>query len=76
MNKTRIALAAALAVTGALALPASAFAQDGNWLIRARAVLNEADKARTALATARETFKDKPDAIAALDGLAAEVGIR
>ena len=50
MNKTRIALAAALAVTGALALPASALAQDGNWLIRARAVnLDPANKDSTGL---------------------------
>lgn len=44
-------------------------------LIRARSVLREADKAKAALAKAREQFKDRPDAIASLASLAREVGI-
>ena len=44
-------------------------------LIRSRIVLGEIDKARAALATARKQFRDKPDAISALAGLAKEVGI-
>lgn len=44
-------------------------------LIRARAVLNESDRAKTALATARSQFKDKPEALAALDGLARELNL-
>lgn len=44
-------------------------------LIRSRAVLGEMDKARAAFAAAREKFKDRPDALASLDGLAKEVGI-
>lgn len=44
-------------------------------LIRARSVLNEADKAKVALATAKERFKDKPEALAELDGLAKELRI-
>ena len=47
---------------------------DGNdlegWLrlIRARSVLNEADKASAAYKQARTQFKDNPEALAALDG--------
>ncbi len=54
---------------------------DGNdlegWqrLIRSRTVLGEMDKAKGALAEARERFKDRADAIAALAALAKEVGI-
>lgn len=44
-------------------------------LIRSRVVLGETDKARAALETARERFKNKRDAIAALAALAKEVGI-
>jgi cytochrome c-type biogenesis protein CcmH len=44
-------------------------------LIRSRSVLGEMDKAKAALAKARERFKDKPEAIAALAGLAKEVGL-
>jgi cytochrome c-type biogenesis protein CcmH len=44
-------------------------------LIRSRSVLGEIDKAKAALATAREQFKDKQDALATLNGLAKEVGI-
>jgi cytochrome c-type biogenesis protein CcmH len=45
-------------------------------LIRARSVLNEPDKAKAAIATAKEQFKDKPEAISALEGLAREMGIK
>ncbi len=45
-------------------------------LIRARTVLGEGDKAKATLATARQRFKDRPEAISALDGLAKEVGIK
>ena len=44
-------------------------------LIRSRSVLGEREKARAALATARERFKDQPDPLAALTELAKEVGI-
>jgi cytochrome c-type biogenesis protein CcmH len=44
-------------------------------LIRSRSVLGEMDKAKATLATARERFKDKPDALASLTALAKEVGI-
>ena len=44
-------------------------------LIRARTVLNEPDRAKAALASAREFFKDKPDALASLDGLAKELNL-
>lgn len=44
-------------------------------LIRARVVLNEPDKAKAALATAKEHFKDRPDALAALAGLAQELRV-
>lgn len=55
---------------------------DGNdlegWLrlIRARSVLNEADKASAAYKQARTQFKDNPEALAALDGLAQELNIQ
>ena len=57
-------------------LKANAFDLDG-WqrLIRARSVLKEPEKARAALAAAKQQFKEKPDAIASLDGLATELGI-
>ncbi len=54
---------------------------DGNnlegWqrLIRARTVLREPDKAKAALTAAKEVFRGKPEAVAALDGLARELGI-
>jgi len=44
-------------------------------LIRARVVLNEADKAKAALETARGLFKDQPQAQEALDGLAKELNL-
>ncbi len=44
-------------------------------LIRSRVVLGEMDKAKSALAIAREQFKGRPDAIAALATLAKEVGL-
>lgn len=44
-------------------------------LIRSRAVLKELDKAKAAYATARHHFMDRPKALAALDGLAKEMGI-
>lgn len=46
-------------------------------LIRARTVLNESDKARSALARARQHFKlmGNPEALASLESLAREVGI-
>jgi cytochrome c-type biogenesis protein CcmH len=44
-------------------------------LIRARTVLDEADRARQALATAREYFKDQPAALTSLDGLAKELNL-
>jgi cytochrome c-type biogenesis protein CcmH len=49
----------------------------GGWLrlIRARSVLNEPDKARAALASARAQFKDQPDAQGQLDGLAKELNL-
>ena len=45
-------------------------------LIRSRAVLKEPDKAKAAYATARHHFMDKPEALAALDGLATELNIK
>ena len=45
-------------------------------LIRSRAVLKELDKARAAYATARHHFSDRPEALAALDGLATELNIK
>lgn len=45
-------------------------------LIRARVVLGDTDKARLAYETARAKFKDKTQAIAALDGLAKEMNIQ
>lgn len=44
-------------------------------LIRSRAVLKEMDKARSAYATARHHFMDRPEALAALENLAKEMGI-
>jgi cytochrome c-type biogenesis protein CcmH len=44
-------------------------------LIRSRTVLNEADRARAALATARTQFKDNPQALSAIDGLARELNL-
>jgi hypothetical protein len=44
-------------------------------LIRSRAVLKELDKAKAAYATARHHFMDRPEALAALDGLATELNI-
>jgi cytochrome c-type biogenesis protein CcmH len=55
---------------------------DGNdldgWLrlIRARVVLGDTDKAKLAYDTAKAQFKDNPQAIAALDGLAKEMNIQ
>ena len=50
----------------------------GGWLrlIRARGVLGEAGKARLAYETAKAQFKDNPDALTALDGLAKEMSIQ
>jgi cytochrome c-type biogenesis protein CcmH len=45
-------------------------------LIRARMVLGEADKATSALATARTTFAAKPDQIKLLDDLAKELNLK
>lgn len=45
-------------------------------LIRARTVLNEAEKAAAAYGTAKTRFKDNPEALAALDGLARELNIQ
>ena len=58
-------------------LQADASNLDG-WLrlIRARTVLNETDRARQALATAKQHFKGQPEALTSLDGLAKELGIR
>lgn len=44
-------------------------------LIRARTVLNEMDKARAALAAAKAQFRDRPEAVAVLDGLARELKV-
>lgn len=44
-------------------------------LIRARVVLGEMDKAKTAYLTAKVRFKDKPDVVAALDELAQSLKI-
>lgn len=44
-------------------------------LIRSRTVLNEPDRARAALDTARSTFKDNPQALSALDALAKELNL-
>jgi cytochrome c-type biogenesis protein CcmH len=50
----------------------------GGWLrlIRARAVNNEADKARNSLQLARNAFKDAPASLDQLKGLAEELGIQ
>lgn len=45
-------------------------------LIRARAVLGDADKARAAYDTAKTQFKDNAEAMAQLDGLAREMNIQ
>ncbi len=45
-------------------------------LIRARGVLGEGGKAKLAYDTAKTRFKDNPQAIAALDGLAKEMNIQ
>ena len=45
-------------------------------LIRARGVLGEADRARRSYDTARARFKDDPQALARLDGLAKEMDMR
>ena len=45
-------------------------------LIRARKVLQEDDKATSAYATAKQLFKNSPDALAALDALAKELNVR
>ena len=45
-------------------------------LMRARSVLNETDKASTAYRTARGQFKERPEALSALDGLARELNIQ
>jgi cytochrome c-type biogenesis protein CcmH len=42
-------------------------------LIRSRAVLNETDRAKAALAAARQQFKGNPQALSALEGLAKEL---
>jgi cytochrome c-type biogenesis protein CcmH len=44
-------------------------------LIRAYAVLHEADKARAALADARKAFAPDPNAVASLDALAHDLGL-
>ena len=44
-------------------------------LIRARAVLGDRDKAKAAYDSAKSKFKDNPDAVAQLDGLAKEINI-
>ncbi|WP_181704157.1 c-type cytochrome biogenesis protein CcmI [Chthonobacter albigriseus] len=44
-------------------------------LIRAYAVLDRKDDAKAAYDRARETFKDKPEVLAAIDGVARDVGI-
>jgi cytochrome c-type biogenesis protein CcmH len=44
-------------------------------LIRARSVLGEADKAKAALATARDALKDKPEGLQALEALAKELNL-
>ncbi len=44
-------------------------------LIRARAVLGERDKAKAALAKARQAFAGKPDALARLDALAGDLDL-
>jgi cytochrome c-type biogenesis protein CcmH len=44
-------------------------------LIRARTVLGETDKAKTAYVSARDQFKDDPKALAQLEGLAQEMNI-
>lgn len=44
-------------------------------LIRARGVLGEAERAKAAYDTAKTQFRDNPDALAALDGLAKEMNI-
>lgn len=44
-------------------------------LIRSRTVLNEPDRARAALETARAALKDNPQALSALDALAKELNL-
>lgn len=44
-------------------------------LIRSRAVMGESDKAKTALAKAREIFADKPEALSAFGLTARELGL-
>lgn len=44
-------------------------------LIRARVVLGEVDKAKAALAAARDAFQDKPDAQQAIEGLAKDLNL-
>jgi cytochrome c-type biogenesis protein CcmH len=44
-------------------------------LINARLVLGERDKAKASLDAARQSLKDKPEALASLDSLAKELGI-
>lgn len=44
-------------------------------LIRSRTVLNEADRAKAALATARQQFKDNAQALSALEALANELNL-
>jgi cytochrome c-type biogenesis protein CcmH len=50
----------------------------GGWLrlIRARGVLGDTGKAKAAYDRARNQFKDKPEALAQLDGLAREMNIQ
>jgi cytochrome c-type biogenesis protein CcmH len=50
----------------------------GGWLklIRARSVLGDADKAKTAYDSAKLQFKDDPKALAQIDGLAKEMNIQ
>ena len=45
-------------------------------LIRARSMLKDAEKASGAYKTARQHFKNRPEALTALDGLAKEIGIK
>lgn len=45
-------------------------------LIRARTVLNEPDKAKVALATARQSFAAKPEQLKLLDALAQELSLQ
>jgi len=45
-------------------------------LIRARVVLGDTQKASQAYADARNAFKDKPEVLASLEGLAKELGVK